>query len=305
MSTEDKKTRSLYMKHRPHKHPKLVIGANRQESLLQHSNDIIIEAHMAFCPSAIVAMVSGGDDSMTMFNVVKKLGWKLDAVIHGNTRTGIPETTKFVRDTFADSGIKYLEADAGDSYINYVMRKGFFGKGSMAHNYSYNVLKLNHFNSLVSKEFRKRQRNFPILFLNGARRLESKRREKTMVSPYRVSERGNIWVNVINEWQKHDCVDFLEGEGIKRNPVSIALCRSGECMCGTMQTEGDRVEASALFPSWGTWIDNLEREVVKIHGFGWNDSGPKIATGKPEVFQPMCTGCKIDFEENVQVTIKS
>lgn len=198
-------------------------------------------------------------------------------------------------------GDKYLEADAGDSYVNYVMRKGFFGKGSMAHNYSYNILKSNHFKRVVSENLRKKQRNFPILFINGARQNESERRKVTMISPYHATKAfpNNIWVNIINHWENHEVIDFLEGCGICRNPVSVQLCRSGECMCGTMQTEGDRVEAGLFFPKWRKWLNELETAVKAKHGFGRNDTGPPkpvIPTMQMDLFQPMCTGCKINYE---------
>ena len=58
---------------------------------------------------------------------------------------------------------------------------------------------------------------------------------------------------------------FLAREAICINPVAIELCRSGECMCGTMQTQAERREASAIYPEWGSWLSELEREVIARH----------------------------------------
>jgi 3'-phosphoadenosine 5'-phosphosulfate sulfotransferase (PAPS reductase)/FAD synthetase len=203
-------------------------------------------------------------------------------------------------------GDKLIVADAGKSYEDYVLRKGFFGKGIDAHIYSYHILKKGHFDKAVSKNIRKGQRNFPILFLNGARRKESKNRLKTMANPVRVDKYrpNDIWVNIINEFDKDDCTDFLEGNGIIRNPVSINLCRSGECMCGTMQSVGDRIEAGYFYPDWKNWINNLEKEVMKKFPWSWNDNIQKShlmelagQTNMFSDFQPMCTGCKINYKE--------
>lgn len=78
--------------------------------------------------------------------------------------------------------------------------------------------------------------------------------------------------------------------------MSVNLCRSGECMCGTMQTEGDRNEAAFFYPDWGKQLDALDKVVKEKHGWGWNDKGPSKVSPK-ETFQPMCTGCKIAYQE--------
>lgn len=264
-------------------------------------NDLILNSWVIyekavtdFKPKATVLMLSGGDDSLTTYHVAKELGIKIDFVIHGNTRTGIADTTDFVRKKVEAMGDKYLEADAGSSYVDYVLRKGFFGSGNHAHGFSYNILKNNHFKRIVSYHLRQRQRNFPVIFLNGARRMESERRKITMVSPYSFTKafKNNIWVNLINEWEKKGVIEYLEGNGIQRNPVSVNLCRSGECMCGTMQTKGDRAEANYFYPEWGKELDVLEREAIKRHGFGWGESKPKQTTIiQGDLFQPMCVGC--------------
>jgi 3'-phosphoadenosine 5'-phosphosulfate sulfotransferase (PAPS reductase)/FAD synthetase len=273
------------------------------EDLILRSKEVYDFAMDTYKPRAVVLMLSGGDDSLTCAHVAKELGIKIDFVIHGNTRTGINDTTEFAIQETEKLGHKLLLADAGDSYINYVMRKGFFGKGNDAHNYSYHILKWNHFSRVVSANIRQRKRNFPILFLNGARQSESERRKITMVSPYNVmkGKENNIWVNLINHWDRSHCLDYLNGNSIKRNPVSVNLCRSGECMCGTMQTQGDRTEAGFFYPDWKKWIDSVEKAVKEKHGWGWNDNMPKPIkpSNQIELFQPMCSGCKVNFGTNI------
>lgn len=269
--------------------------------LILHSKEIIEKAIADFKPNAIVMMFSGGDDSLTCYHVARDLNIKFDFTIHGNTRTGIPDTTEFAIKETEKLGDKLLMADAGSSYENYVMRKGFFGKGLGAHAFTYHILKQDHFERVVSHNIRQRRRGVKILFINGARRQESANRLITMASPYKVTQRrpNDMWVNLINEFTKEDCKDYLEGNCIERNPVSVNLCRSGECMCGTMQSTGDRVEAGYFYPKWKAWLDELEKKVIDKHGWGWNDNKPKPGSLKQlDMFQPMCTGCKINYNEN-------
>lgn len=276
----------------------------RQSLLLNSSKEIYEKAVMDFQPRAVVMMLSGGDDSTTAYAVARELGIKFDAVIHGNTRTGIKDTTDFVITQVGQQKDKLIMADAGTAYEDYVLRKGFFGVGEDAHRYAYHVLKIQHFRKAVSRNIRHGRRHYPILFINGARRLESKRRETTMKSPYRrdPAQKYNIWVNLINEWEKADCHSYLAGNGVARNPVSVKLCRSGECLCGSMQDQGDRAEASYFFPAWGRWLDGLEAEVLKRFPWGWGQSITKglvlEMNGQMNMFQPMCTGCKINFRKD-------
>jgi 3'-phosphoadenosine 5'-phosphosulfate sulfotransferase (PAPS reductase)/FAD synthetase len=266
----------------------------KMEDLLLGSKEIFERAELEYKPQGVVMMFSGGDDSLTAYHVAKELGIKIDFVIHGNTRTGIPDTTLFSRKKVEEMGDKYLEADAGNSYLNYVMRKGFFGKGLSAHAFSYHILKQDHFERVVSQHIRQRKRNFPILFLNGGRRDESENRKKQFLNPIKVTTRrkNDIWVNLINDWSKPDCKNYLSGNSIERCSVAINLCRSGECMCGTMQSNGDRKEAAFFYKQWGKDLDELEKKVKELHGFGWGENKPKQKDkSQLELFQPMCVGC--------------
>lgn len=267
--------------------------------MLEDSKLIYEQALMIYQPKAIIMMLSGGDDSMTAYALAKELGIQIDAVIHGNTGTGIRQTNEFAENEAKKRGDRFLVADAGNTFENYVLRKGFFGKGFTAHSYAYHLLKADPFRKVVSKHFRKGQKHYPVLFLNGARRQESPNRQKNMQSPYR-ADGNNIWVNLIHNWTKDDCLNYLHERNICRNPVSKKLCRSGECMCGTMQSPEARAEASYCYPEWGKWLDRLESEVIKKFPWRWgeNISKQKIMEmhGQTTIdFQPMCSGC---YNEN-------
>lgn len=262
-------------------------------SKLGSSAKIIRDAIDQFNPTHIVSMVSGGKDSAASDQVARELGVKIDLVMHGNTRCGIPQTSRFVRETYGAMG-EYVEADAGTAYEDYVLRKGFFGKGIGAHGFAYRVLKAGPFRKAVSKYIRKGRRNIRVLLLNGARQDESENRKKNLqIWRQDPASPGNIWINPIHYWNQEDRDEYLNSRGTAINPVAKALCRSGECMCGTMQSDVERVEASAIYPEWGQWIDNLEAEVRARHGFGWGEPFPKgeLVARADVSFQPMCKDC--------------
>lgn len=261
-------------------------------NLLDRSAAILQQAVDQFNPTHIISMVSGGKDSAASDQVARELDAKIDLVMHGNTGCGIPETTDFVRSTYGALG-DYVEADAGTAYEDYVLRKGFFGMGPDAHGFAYRVLKATPFRKAVSKHIRQRRREIRVLLINGARKDESENRKKHLqVFRQDPAAPGNIWVNLIHDWSQDDRDAYLESRGTPINPVANALCRSGECMCGTMQTKGERVEAAVLYPEWGNWLNNLEAEAKRIHGFGWGDPFPKPRDDRQaDLFQPMCKDC--------------
>lgn len=259
---------------------------------IDSSVQILRDAIDQFNPTHIVSMVSGGKDSAASDQVAEELGVKIDFRIHGNTRCGISETSQFVRETYGRKG-EYVEADAGTAYEDYILRKGFFGKGRDAHGYAYRVLKATPFRKAVSHEIRQGKRGVRVLLLNGARKDESENRKKNL-KLFRAdpASPGNIWVNIIHDWTQEDRDEYLERCQTPINPVAKALCRSGECMCGTMQTAEERVEAAALYPKWGEWLTELEKEAMRLHGFGWGQTAPKAQKPAPGAdFQPMCKDC--------------
>lgn len=282
------------------KHPLAIAPANNQ--LLQESAEIVNKAIIDNDPYAIVLMLSGGDDSITALLAAIMCGIKIDFIVHGVTGTGLPAVRLYVAEIAAKYGIKIIYADAGTAFEDYVMRKGFFGRGKDAHKYSYHILKDNPFGKAISKYIRKGVKGRKIILLNGIRVDESDNRADNFGdNPYRWqdSSPNNLWVNIIHWFTKHNCLELLAGEDFKRSPVAIELGRSGECNCGTMDSEADRIAAYKFDPVFGERMMKLRKAVVQK--FGW-DIGQQpnkkvIAEMKaanlliPD-FMPMCVGCK-------------
>lgn len=259
---------------------------------LSHASKIVRGAMEQFRPTHIVSMVSGGKDSACSDQVARELGLKIDFVIHGNTGCGIPETSQFVRETYGRMG-EFVEASAGTAYEDYVMRKGFFGKGRGAHGFAYRVLKATPFRKAISANIRRGQRDVRVMLLNGARKDESTNREKNLkVTRPDPAAPNNLWVNIIHDFTQSDRDRYLESRSTPINPVARQLCRSGECMCGTMQSNEERIEAAIIYPKWGQWLTDLEYAARAKHGFGWGDAFPRQhERDQLDLFQPMCTDC--------------
>lgn len=251
-------------------------------------------------PTHIVGTVSGGRDSAAEIEFAREMGLKIDMILHCRTGTGIAETTEHVVDYYGNLGPDFVMADAGTAYEEYVMRKGFFGVGRSAHNFSYRVLKATPMRKAISANIRQGKRDVRILLLNGARALESDNRALNLKEVRRdPASPGNIWTNIIHDWSTADRDRYLSIKKTPINPVAVQLCRSGECMCGTMQTKQMRAEAAAVYPEWGRWIDELESVAKAKHGWGWGETMPKPSDDRQiEMFEPMCVGCARDNQRD-------
>ncbi len=248
----------------------------------ENSLKIFKDAVDQFAPTHIVSMVSGGKDSAASDAVARQLGIKIDFCLHGNTRCGIPETSQFCRENYGALG-DFVEADAGTTYESRVMRKGHYGVGRDAHNHAYRELKVTWFRKAISHAIRKGQRGVRVLLLNGARKDESENRKKNLkITRPDPASPGNLWVK------------FLDANNVPINPVAKALCRSGECMCGTMQSKAEFLEAAHLYPEWGKYMNDLNCAAKAKHGFGWGDNYPKPQKPLPLLDQleaSFCSDC--------------
>lgn len=265
----------------------------------QRSREIVEQAIADYQPYAIVMMFSGGNDSLTAYHVARALDVPLTHFLHGVTGTGIPETTQFARQVGEQSGLCYIEANAGKMYEKAVWKRGFYGHGVHAHTLAYHLLKKNEFERALSRHIRQGRRGRNVLLVNGLRWQESASRGRMQQRAIR-ADGSNIWVNIINDWTRLDCTQFLADH--QRNPVTDLLHRSGECMCGTMQGQEQRKEAAFWFPHWGRWLDELERAVRAKWGWGWGEPIPpwfsqaKAGQLFMDGFMPMCQNCQFQAQ---------
>lgn len=286
----------------------------------------VLEQADAMNPYMRVLMFSGGKDSQATFEVCKILGVQLDAIVHVVTGCGLPETTEYVRQFAESTGIRYVEADSGDQYEQRVKRKGFYGVGTgmqSAHSFAFRELKRDAYVHALA-ELRERKRGRQIFMINGARVAESANRDVVMRGKYIKCDRmqagqpasPNWWVSPLLDWTDTDRTTFLREQKCPINPVSQALCRSAECLCGTTQGMQARAEASAYNPEWGKWLDGLDEHAKQRFGFGWGKPMPVTPGQQERKFQkhleakgqlrlpfaddsPMCSQCRAESQSSV------
>lgn len=271
------------------------------ELIERQSLEIAQKALADYKPVAIILMVSGGRDSSLAAELWQRFGLPVTGLLHVNTQTGISETTQFVRGYARLKSLTYLEADTGNAYEDYVIRKGFWGRGFKAHSMSYQLLKATPYRKVIAREYRKRQRDRRVLLVNGIRSDESENR-KYNYTGYQNADPGapsNIWLNFVWDWTRQQRDDYLADSQAPINPVTDLLHRSGECFCGTMQSDEDRRVAKFFFPAWGSRLDKLEQRAIELHGYGWGCPVPKWIGQQrkgqlglsEEFFLPMCQTC--------------
>lgn len=323
------------------------------DSFLQKSAEIWRTAVRDHPPYATVAMVSGGNDSICMLTVALTLGIHIDFIGHVKTGTGSDLTTEHVQRIARLANIPLLLEDAGDTYERYVEKNGFFGVGSRSHSVAFHILKKAFFQRMISQNIRHRKRNRTVLMISGARVSESQRRKVNISNPIQVQSniKSNVWVALNHDWCKEDVNSWLTewdkgflsfrqnvlgtlaglgGSPLARvqrkmlskqlnvvdswrNPVSVAIGRSAECMCGTMQCERDYRQLKAYDPKWGERMDALRERIRARHGWDWGEDmssaakakksrSKQIGLGQMELSLFSCLSCVDEYEQRVQAS---
>lgn len=270
--------------------------------MIEKSEAILKKAFTEHKPEKVFLAFSGGDDSLCAIHVAKELGIK-PILLHVNTGTGVKETTDYVHDTARRLKLELIEQTNFEEYKMRVIKNGFYGQGDQAHGMAYNILKDKPFRRMIGA-YRGGKRNYKIFVIAGARKKESLRRMKTSKD---ISVRGSdVWLNIINDWDKEQELDFLQSKGVERNPVAIKLCRSGECNCGTpismKRADFELAELKVVYPDCYNGIMELQSLVMKAgHCYGWGRPKPKFLIaeqrGQLSAFKhsdiPMCQSCHL------------
>lgn len=252
----------------------------------------IIAAALAHQPVAIFAMFSGGDGSLetTEWCMTNVPGCE---VLHITTGIGIRRTGQFVRDTCVEQRWKLTEMhakdDCGQDYEAIVRQYGF--PGPAGHQFMYRRLKERCVELVVKR--RKAKRRDKVMLITGIRHDDSQRR--TGYGGREVSFKGaQMWVNPFYWVPKTDMARWSIAKGIPRNPVSIELGMSGECLCGAYASEGELNLVRQVDPQTAAYIHDLETEVRALgHDWGWEQGPPEppADTLTIDMFSPMCVDC--------------
>ena len=295
--------------------------SNELANKILDSKRIFDLAVKKYKPSVVIALVSGGDDSMAMYAVAEKIGY-IDHVVHVDTTTGIVAATNFVKDEVRHDLI--IARTPEKNYEEIVLEHGFPGPGQ--HQTMYNLLKEralrvvqrrfqydNSFCRIDGSTAHKKNTTLiyspgflgkealvikkpprTIMYLSGGRKDESIRRMGTVKE---IHKAGNqIWVSLIANWTKTDIYNFRKSEKLKRSPTSILLDRSGECNCGAYGFPQELLEMKYHFPNDPNVKmlfrvqEELKSKNHKYSCYGHAAENRKLKSDK-NIEAPMCSTC--------------
>lgn len=253
----------------------------------------IIGAALAYNPVARFAMFSGGDGSLEATVAAHGIIPDLE-VLHIVTGIGLKITREFVRDTCATQGWKLTEIlakeDCGQDYREIVKKHGFPGPAS--HRYMYIQLKERCVEEVVRR--RKTKRTDKVLLSTGIRHDDSQRR--TGYGGKEINHVGaQMWVNPFYWTPSPDMAAWTARTGIQRNPASVVIGMSCECLCGSFASPGEKAMIRLVEPEFVDGVlEPIEAEVLAAgHCWGWEEKPPKQRDDQdtPDFFSPMCTNC--------------
>jgi 3'-phosphoadenosine 5'-phosphosulfate sulfotransferase (PAPS reductase)/FAD synthetase len=270
---------------------------------------VLAEGIAVHQPSQVFALLSGGDDSLTVTSIAESHPLFRGA-IHLDTGTGVPETRAFVEETCRQRGwpLQVYSAPPGEYerlvLDGYRTRDGAlhqgFPYGPAGHATMYYYLKQKQIRQAIREH--KRSLHDRIGFVAGIRIPESARRAnaKMAVYHYKEADRAAVWLHPILEWTKADCLLYLQDQGIPRNPVSINCHRSGECLCGALANHAELDEIAFFYPSVGQRYARLADE-IRARGIaadqwagGATERRVTARSGSnPQLSLPLCTSCEL------------
>lgn len=292
---------------------------NLQEKI-QDSRRIFDKAIKKYNPYVIIALVSGGDDSMAMYKVAQLIG-RVDYVVHVDTTTGIKAATEFVKNNVIHELI--IARTNEETFEEIVLEYGFPGAGQHQNMYirlKERALRLiqrrfqneNSFCRISEPTYKRGTKviyhpKYPdsevlaikkpkriIMYLSGGRKDESVRRMGTVKEIHK--EGNQIWVSLISNWTKQNIYELQKKYNLKRSPTSILLGRSGECNCGSFGHPNEVQEMKYHFPD----DENVNmiircQEILKQKGhrhwqYGHSNDNKKLKYDK-KVNQHLCSSC--------------
>lgn len=246
-------------------------------------------------PYVRVALVSGGDDSMTLIEVLRWVG-EVDYVVHVDTTTGLEATQEHVYNYCNANKLPLIITRTNEeTFEEIVLESGFPGPaqhGTMYIRLKERALRLvqrrfqlensfcmvNGYNSPSGKRqtplIADPETGIPvtkskriIMYFTGARSDESVRRMGNVVP---VSKEGNqVWVNLIHNFTKSDVHQIQAQNKVVRNPASSLIGLSCECLDGAFGDNNELRLITSIFHKDKTvkMLNNLECR-LKGHKYG-------------------------------------
>ena len=219
---------------------------------------IIEELETIYHRTKFVSLFSGGKDSMTTTDKLDKMG-KLDSVMHIKTNIGLQMTTDFVEEICEEKGWKlYIQEPSPKfTYAAHVLQYGFPGAG---------------FHRLIMGKLKyKTMRDFALTLdrknhclISGVRKFESTRRMGNY--PHPIQSEGALWFGCPIFYNSTEYTyNYIHTNGLRISPAyKLGLGTSGECMCGSFATKGEKLLIRKLDPKLADYIEWLEDGIQRF-----------------------------------------
>ena len=254
--------------------------------------EVIYGAVLDFEPACVLALFSGGHDSIVSTHIAAQHP-AFRAVVHVNTGIGIEQTREYVRQVCRDQGWPLYEEHAPKGwYDRNCLEKGMPG-GPGQHGIMYQRLKDDQVRRVVRRH--KRRRGDTVGLVTGIRQAESHRRMRVHAVPV-IRERAQLWINPILDWTGADVADYMRHNGLPRNPVVDHLHRSGECLCGALADPQELDWIGFWYPEVRERIRKLERQCFERglpHNWG---RGLPVSDDPNQPMLPLCSDCPTRWE---------
>lgn len=266
---------------------------------LLQAQKILDNAIQEWEPVALVALFSGGYDSMITTHVLHRLDthglpiqvWAIDTQLAAD---GWREYVQSVTDQFGWDFQIYDNKKGFRQFVESVRKKGCPRTRKM-HTYVFQKLKERGIDAIHVRN--KTRRSDKTLFVSGMRRAESNYR-KNADEVSRIGKSNKIFAAPIVHWSNEQCGWYRIENNLPDNPFYDTVKGSGDCQCNwgrfityrTLQKYSPELAAGNVAE-----IDKISRE---LHGYGW-DGTPDAQTemfvdfgGEGELTSPfLCEGC--------------
>lgn len=227
----------------------------------------------------VLALVSGGHDSLSAMHLAYESRLGLDGVVHVNTGIGVPQTRAFVRERAGQLGLDYYEVARPEAYgdrseyrphvreyTHLIQQHGF--PGPAIHGIMYINLKHEPLKAWLDAHHPDRE----LTLVSGVRRHESERRMENVDATGSQAYLGATTVSPLVEFTGLDVTRYRSSLGLPSNPVVDSLEMSGECLCGSYAHRGEFRIIRLFYPAVYRYILCLE---AKVSAAAHLDRGPK------------------------------
>lgn len=224
----------------------------------------------------ILALVSGGHDSLTAMHVVARSRLGLDGIVHVNTGVGVPQTRAFIRQRARQLDLKYIEIGSeyrypSEEYGHLVETYGF--PGPAVHTWMYVNLKEKPLERWLIERYPDRE----CTLVSGVRRHESTTRMENVDEAGRQTYLGATTIAPLVDFTGLDVRRYRSALDLPMNPVVDALEMSGECLCGAYASRGERRMLRLFYPEVHRYLTCLE---ATVKAASCTDHGPEQAYAK-------------------------